>query len=152
MIYKADLDREVAFELGVPQNTVKKITGVFLDQLIHALVTHEAVSLNKFATLRVYTIRAPSKYATASDGKITKIFLHAYKKPYLKELLKKHFAQEETMEKYGVDESLNTPEPAEKKAGSTSKCPRCGETLERHGWYVVKCPNCGTEPFEEEKE
>jgi hypothetical protein len=54
------------------------------------------------------------------------------------------------MEKYGVDESLETPEALNKKAAKDNTCPKCGSRLEQHG-RVLLCPKCGTEPFEEDK-
>lgn len=56
-------------------------------------------------------------------------------------------AQEEGMEKYGVDEKQSD---FEKKA--SKGCPRCGtsaDKLVKHG-SVIMCPNCGTEPWEGE--
>jgi len=49
-----------------------------------------------------------------------------------------------TLEKYGVDESVDQ-EKLEKQAGEG--CPECGQKLERHG-KVLMCPTHGTEPFE----
>jgi len=51
------------------------------------------------------------------------------------------------MEKYGVDESVDT-ESMEKAAADG--CPLCGRTLVRHGSTLL-CPEHGSAPFEKER-
>lgn len=52
------------------------------------------------------------------------------------------------MDKYGVDENVNS-ESLEKQAAAG--CPICGrKDLQRHG-NVLMCPEHGTEPFEAER-
>lgn len=53
-------------------------------------------------------------------------------------------AQEEGMDKFGVDESTDQ-ERLEKMA--SQGCPICGAKVIRHG-SVLMCPIHGTEPFE----
>lgn len=57
---------------------------------------------------------------------------------------------DEEMSKYGVDESLDTPDSLEKHSAKKGKCPKCGADCDMHGDVVI-CPNCGSEPFEEKK-
>lgn len=52
--------------------------------------------------------------------------------------------EQESMEKFGVDESVDQ-ERLEKKAANG--CPVCGRTPKRHG-NVLMCPEHGSEPYE----
>ena len=52
---------------------------------------------------------------------------------------------DETMEKYSVDEGVADQEALEKKA--SNGCPECGAQPTRQG-NVLICPKHGTEPFE----
>jgi uncharacterized Zn finger protein (UPF0148 family) len=56
---------------------------------------------------------------------------------------------EETMEKYGVDETVSNPEALDKLA--SRGCPTCGSTLIKQGSVLI-CPKHGTEPFERQEE
>jgi predicted RNA-binding Zn-ribbon protein involved in translation (DUF1610 family) len=51
---------------------------------------------------------------------------------------------DEEMEKFGVDESVDS-KTLEKQAAEG--CPKCGAKPTRHGSTLI-CPNCGSEPFE----
>lgn len=55
------------------------------------------------------------------------------------------------MDKYGVDESAETPDSLEKTAKESGTCPKCNGRIERHGQVYI-CPNCGSEPFEDKKQ
>lgn len=59
--------------------------------------------------------------------------------------MEKDMKDEDMLEKYGVDESVENPEKLEKQAAEG--CPECGKKPERHG-KVLMCPVHGTEPFE----
>jgi hypothetical protein len=48
------------------------------------------------------------------------------------------------MEKYGVNEHVDS-EALEKKA--SDGCPKCGKAPTRHG-SILMCPDHGSEPFE----
>lgn len=56
-------------------------------------------------------------------------------------------ADDEGLEKYGVDEGVDQ-EALEKQAAAG--CPKCGQTPVKHG-KVLSCPSCGTEPFEKKE-
>jgi len=55
--------------------------------------------------------------------------------------------EQEGMDKFGVDESID-----QKKMGKQASegCPKCGATPKRLG-QLLMCPNCGSEPFETNK-
>lgn len=53
----------------------------------------------------------------------------------------------ESMEKFGVDEGVDQ-EALEKKAAQG--CPICGAKVQRHG-TVLMCPTHGTEPWEDNR-
>lgn len=149
MKHRADLDRDVALELGIPLKMVSAITKEFLQHLSYALANEGAVSLRGFATLstNVRVGHAGKAKACYPDGRMDKIYVRFNKKPLLKRILLSAHKERRTMEKYGVTESLTVPESLEKSASKTGKCPQCGSDLEQHG-QVLKCPQCGTEPFE----
>jgi predicted RNA-binding Zn-ribbon protein involved in translation (DUF1610 family) len=53
---------------------------------------------------------------------------------------------EETMEKYGVDEGAPDQDQLEK--ASAQGCPECGAKCSRHGNTLI-CPTHGSAPFEQ---
>jgi len=150
---KPDLDREIALELGVPLPTVRKVTKAFVDGMTRALMHDGAMDIHGFATLRVKLLRGGAGCAIPqyADGKLDKICVSFSKKPTLKRVLSMHYhGRKSPMEKYGVDESQNTPDSLEKHSAKKGKCPKCGADCDMHGDVVI-CPNCGSEPFEEKK-
>lgn len=58
--------------------------------------------------------------------------------------------QEDTMNKYGVDEAVGTVSQETLEKQAMQGCPKCGGRVERHG-RILSCANCGTEPFEADK-
>jgi len=149
---KIDMDREVAADLGISQRQVSTVTAAFLNQVKQAIV-HEGgifldefgrfnlvissggkrVDLNTLRTQEIRTVEVP-----------TKARVHFSKTTGFKELIHEKLEQEKVMEKYGVNENINSQQ-LEKQAAQG--CPECGDKLSKHGSVLV-CPTHGTEPFE----
>jgi len=143
---KMNMDLEISFQTGFPQNTVKKITAIFVDLIREGLVNDGFVDIMRLGSLRVAWWRGP---ALVNDRLVTvdKSSVVLKKGTTLRRQLKEKMA---TMEKYGVQESLDVQDDV-KISESRTTCPKCGAGLEYHG-KVRKCPKCGTEPWEQEEE
>jgi nucleoid DNA-binding protein/ribosomal protein S27AE len=153
MKHKPALDRETAHEMGVPYRLVQKITASFFDKVVRALAEEGSVDIPRFARLEVRLRKRRAKLGFTADAHrketrkvadITLVYVRLYKKTTLKRAVEGF-----TMEKYGVDETANTPTDDEKIAAPKT-CWRCGGTVEKHGKVLI-CVNCGTAPFEESK-
>ena len=141
------------------QKNVSLITDSFTRQIINRLVEDGVVvvdGLGRFQVERVECHRKRIVVLTAGRFKkgvrggtrevelTSYIRVHFSKSKKLKKKLSRY--EEDLMEKYGVDESINQ-EQLEKKAAKG--CPECGRPLTKHGSVLI-CPEHGSEPFEDE--
>lgn len=142
MIYKADLDRSVSSLLQLPHKKVEATTRAFINALICAIAEEGEVDVRGLGVFRISTV-------TTEGGLLRR---QPMKKRYVRftksRKLKRAIEEVKAMEKYGVDESLCSPDFLGKEAREETTCPKCGTRIERHGRILV-CPKCGTEPFEE---
>ena len=154
---KYELDRQVALATGFPKEDVGVITGEFINQINLLLCKTGKASvggLGRFralvhrfegAELTTGTFKKGGRNGTRIVRKARQVRVHFTKSRVLRDMLK-NYCQEEPMEKYGVDESVDQKK-LEKQA--SEGCPNCGAKLAKHG-NVLICPKCGSEPFEKE--
>lgn len=157
--HKTILDQATALELGVSHPKVSQITSEFIRQLGLHLAQFGRVSIEGLGRFRVERMNHTTvcklvtgrfqggRYGSVRNVEVPSyIRVHFSKGLTLKKLLNELYT-EETMEKYGVDESFDQ-EQLEKK--SAEGCPECGRKLIRHGAILI-CPEHGSEPFETER-
>jgi len=161
---KQDLDTMVGILLTTRRADVSAITSAFLNELMNAVVADGEVHIDGFGRFRL-VCRKGRRAATAMLTQGTfkkgvskdtylvpvdkKYFVTFKKATSFRDKIHKRFGKnkaikEGSMEKFGVDESVDQ-ETLEKKAANG--CPECGRKLERHG-RVLMCPVHGSEPFE----
>jgi ribosomal protein S27AE len=138
---KHELDLETAYVTGVSLNEVRRVTSAFLECLTDHLCVHGSVRVPPVGVLSVNRYA----YGLTKNGPPT---TYKTRVTVRKSMTLANRLKEISMEKFGVDESLTAED--EKFASDDSKCPNCGDVLEKHG-RVLKCPKCGTEPMEQDR-
>ncbi len=153
---KIDLDSEIAAELGVAKKRVSRITDAFIDAIRSHLTDGTVVHLDGFGKLHVHkeTYGVRPQLQNPKGEEITtpvavpvKHKVHFAKAQPFKLQLQQRWKEDNAMEKYGVDETVNQ-EGLEKAAAQG--CPKCAAKLEKHGSVLI-CPTHGSEPFEQKR-
>jgi nucleoid DNA-binding protein/ribosomal protein S27AE len=154
-VKKAEIDREVALQLGKTPKQVGIITKVFLHTVMIELLKMGDVQLDGLGTMRLKRWKGGIDRLRNKGGQVMNVetsTVHRVsfrKSNVLNEAIRVKFGRakpvEDVMDKYGVDE---TGTELEKKAAAG--CPNCGGKVEKHG-NVLACEKCGTEPFEGSK-